>query len=67
MILVEPEKCPKSFQNKNGVVVGGGDSAEGSGVVDDNYQDDFDEDESLDVYISGFNFHFHHLVPEEEK
>jgi len=30
-------------------------------------QDDFDEDESLDVYISGFNFHFHHRVPEEEK
>ena len=36
-------------------------------VVDDNYQDDFDEDESLDVYISGFNFHFHHRVPNEEK
>ena len=52
---------------KNGVVVGGGDGAESSGLVDNNYQDDFDEDESLDVYISGFNFHFHHLVPEEEK
>jgi len=30
-------------------------------------QDDFADDEHLDVYISGFNFHFHHKVPKEEK
>jgi len=30
-------------------------------------QDDFKEDDNLDVYISGFNFHFHNRVKPEEK